>query len=167
MLPRVDLKLHIDHDGRVAKTFIAFRRTYSIVTDESAKDGDFAEHGWLTADGRDWPIGDDEVGEKCGPGSNWAEGRERATMKFFNVAEALAWLERDGAPIHGKHAEWRHTSEMSLDGEVRETTWHLADDLSDPRMVKAFNLLHKKRSEELENNIPRGEQALYEIAHDL
>lgn len=62
--------------------YVTLRTTYNLVTPESAEDSDYAEHGWVGADGRQIPMGGDVGPQVLQPGHPWREGRDASAIEF-------------------------------------------------------------------------------------
>lgn len=65
---------------------VIVRRAYEIVTEESARQGDTAENGWLTADDQQWQ-------------GAWKEGRKLAEIRFKTAKEAAKFIAEQGAIV--------------------------------------------------------------------
>lgn len=48
------------------ETVVFYRKTFSLVTEESAREGDHADHGFVDTMGTDWSLNDPDVAKYIG-----------------------------------------------------------------------------------------------------
>ena len=92
---------------------IVIRRSYEVVTDETARHGDVAASGWLTADGRQWS-------------GDWKEGRKQSEIRFDSAKKAADFIAQEGAIVGDDgYSNFYMEPHQNLTGEYVSTAVHV------------------------------------------
>ena len=96
--------------------------TYQIVTEESAENGDFAEHGWILPGRWEFPLQDDD-----GHHEDILAQARSGEFDLTGLSEVVSFAKSLGI-YTGKGADWFYSVDDDLDcstGERRSYCLHL------------------------------------------
>ena len=91
--------------------------TYSKVTPESAEQGDFSEHGWITPGMWEYPLQDD-----TGHHESVLDQARKGDFDITDLSEAISFAESLG--INTDTGNWLETADADQDYQTGEDTMY-------------------------------------------